>query len=150
LKIKIHEISAAIIVLLLLCSCSRSYTGQFFSFPPGSKPHENDWTYLCQVIYWAPLGKKGTDKGKRKIQVIITDKNNVLREEFELESASIESKIQWENLEGVTLDLYERGNQFAEDEYNNQLLKEGPRHLITLSYTWDGKKYIKNETEQAH
>ena len=107
---------------------------------------------MCQVIDWAPWGKKATEKGERKIQIIITDKNktNVLREELVLESASIKSKIKWDNLESLTLDLYEIGNQFAEDHYNKQLIKEGPRHLITLSYEWDGKKYINSGTEQAH
>ncbi len=66
---------------------------------------------------------------------------------MEFESASIASKIQWEESERLTLDIYERGNQFAEDDYNKQLTEEGPRHLITLSYAWDGNKYIKSDTE---
>jgi hypothetical protein len=98
------------------------------------------------------LGKKATDKGNRKIQIIITDKNkaNVLKGAFELESASIESKIKWEQMESLSLDLYEIGNRFAEDEYNKKSIKESPKHLITLNYVWDGKKYIRGGTEQRH
>ena len=151
MKIKTQQITTILFALLFLSGCSRSYSGQIFSFPPGSKPHENDWTYLCKVIDWAPRGKNATEKGKRKIQIIIHDKNknNVLWDEFELESASIESKIQWIKFENVTLDLYERGNEYAEDDYNKKLIKSGPKHLITLNYVWDGKKYIRSSTEQA-
>lgn len=151
MKNKVHQISTLLFILLLLFSCSRSYNGQYFSFPPGSKPHENNWTYLCKVISWDPVGKEPTDKGNRKIQIIIHDKekNNLLRDEFELVSASINSRIKWENRKHLNLEIYERGNQFAEDDYNKQLIKEGPRHLITLSYVWVGNKYIKSDTEQV-
>ena len=45
--------------------------------------------------------------------------------------------------------MYEVGNEYAEDEYNQQLIKEGPKHLITLHYVWDGIKYIKSDIEQS-
>jgi hypothetical protein len=137
---------------MLFSSCSRSYSFQAFSYPPDSQPHENNWTYICKVIDWQQTGKRQVEKGKRKIEIIINDrnKNNVLEDTLEIESASIETKIQWAELEQLTLDLYEVGNEYAEDEYNKQLIKEGPKHLITLNYVWDGKKYIKRGTEQAN
>ncbi|MFZ5564048.1 MAG: hypothetical protein ACOZBW_08335 [Thermodesulfobacteriota bacterium] len=145
----LYQTLAIVTAMLLLCSCSRSYSGEFFSFPPRSKPHENNWTYLCQVTNWAPFGKNATERGNRKIQIIVNDKNKtkMLEDEFELVSASIRSKITWERIEKLSLDLYEVGNKFAEDDYNKKLIEEGPRHLITLNYIWDGKKYIKSNTE---
>ena len=68
---------------------------------------------------------------------------------MELESASIDCKIQWSEFERLTLNLYESGNKFANDEYNMSLIKEGPKHLITLTYVWDADKYVKSNTEQS-
>ncbi len=151
MKIRINKISVIFLAFLFLYSCARSYSGQYFSFPPGSEPHENDWTHLCKIIVWDPFGKRPIERGKRKIQVFIQDKdkNNVLTDKFVLESASIESKVRWEKFERITLYIYEVGNKFAEDDYNKRLIKAGPKHLITLRYLWDGKKYIKNVTEQG-
>jgi hypothetical protein len=134
---------------MLFASCSRSYSIQAFSFPPGSKPHESNWTYICKVIDWQQIGKNHVEKGKRNIEIIISDKNkkNVLEDSFEIESASIRTNIKWLQLKHLTLELYEVGNKYADDEYNKNLLNKGPRHLITLNYVWDGEKYVKSITE---
>lgn len=149
MKSTIHKIAALSLFLMLFCGCSRTYSGQYFSFPPGTKPHENNWEYLCKIINWQQLGKHPVEKGKRKIEITINDKdkNKVLEDAFEIESASIETKIKWEKFEKISLDLYEVGNQYADDDYNKQLITTGPRHLTTLKYVWDGKKYIKSVTE---
>lgn len=134
---------------MLCISCSRSYSFQVFSFPPYNQPHENNWTYLCKVTNWQQIGKHPVTKGKRKIEILILDKNKnkVLEDTFEIESASIETKIKWVEFKRLTLDFYEVGNKYAEDEYNKQLIQEGPKYLITLNYIWDGIKYTKSNTE---
>ena len=148
MKNKKFQISI-ILCFLFLFSCSRSYNSQYFSFPPGSKPHEDDWTYLCQIISWDPFWKNSTEKGNRKVQIFIqdTEKHDLLQDELKVESASIDAKIKWEDRQHIELMLYERGNEYAEDEYNKLLIKNGPRHLVTLNYFWNGEKYIKNDTE---
>ena len=147
LKNSLYQIIAIFYILLLLGSCSRSYSGQYFSFPPGSKPHENDWAFLCKIIVWDPDGKRPVEKGKRKIEIIVNDKNKniVLKDTLELQSASIGSEIVWNELEQLTLNLYERGNKFADDKYNKTLIKEGPNHLTTLTYVWKTWGIIKKE-----
>jgi hypothetical protein len=151
MKIKIYQVIALFLALLYLCAWSHSNNFQVFSFPPGSKPHQDNWTYLCKVIDWAPFGKASVEKGKRKIDIIIHDKSkiNVLQDTLEIESASIETKIKWYKFEHITLSLYERGNEYAKDEYNKRLIKEGRKHLVTLSYVWNGEKYTKKSTQHA-
>ncbi len=143
------KITALLFTLILFSSCSRDYSFQSFAFPPDSQPHENNWSYLCKVIYWQQAGKVPVEKGKRKIEIIINDKNKnkVLEDTFEIVSTSIETKIQWTEFERLVLNIYEKGNKYAEDEYNKKLIKDGPKHLITISYVWDGNKYIKSKTE---
>ena len=140
------------ITLLFFTSCyRRSYSGQFFSFPPESKPHESSWTYQGQIIAWDPFGKTGTDKCKRKIEIYIKNKNddNVLRDNFDLNCASLRGKIHWVKFEKLTIELFEEGNKFANDEYNKLLLKEGPKLLITLNYVWNENKFIKATQNQS-
>lgn len=151
MKIRFFFISFIMITLLFFNSCyRRSYSGQFFSFPPGSNPHESSWTYQGQIIAWDPFGKTGTEKGKRKIEIYIKNKNddNVLRDNFDLNCASIRAKIHWVKFEELTIELFEEGNKFATDEYNKWLLKKGPKLLLTLNYVWNENKFIKAAPNQ--
>jgi len=152
MKYKFNLLIVLFLGLLFLFACSRSYSGFFFSYPADSKPHENNWTYLGKIIAWDPFLKKPTDKGIRKIQIIVQDKekNVVLEDKLEFNCAPISREIIWSTLEKLNIKIYERGNPFAEDEYNKRLIKEGPRLLISLLYIWDGEKYIKEGTEQIN
>jgi hypothetical protein len=48
-----------------------------------------------------------------------------------------------------SIELFEEGNQFFTDEYNKKLVKEGPRHLLILTYAWDGNEFIKTTLNQS-
>jgi hypothetical protein len=91
------------------------------------------------------------ERGKRDIDIIINDKtkNTVLEDKIELESASIRSEVKWTNFERLTLDIYEVGNEYADDSYNKKRIAEGRKLLKTLIYVWDGEKYIRNNTEPS-
>jgi hypothetical protein len=45
-----------------------------------------------------------------------------------LDSASFEREIIWNEFENLQISLFERGNKYAEDEYNKRLIREGQRH----------------------
>ncbi len=151
MKRKFNLTIVQLFFVFLLCSCSRSYTTISFSYPPNSEPHENNWAYIGQILTWDPLGNKSTEKGKRKIEIKIKDKNNknVLHDTFELECASVDRNIHWEKFENLNIELFEKGNQFATDEYNERLIKEGPMHLLTLNYIWNGNGFIKKTPNKA-
>ena len=129
----------ALMILLISTSCHKvEYTGQNFSFPPGSKPHENDWEYMTQVLvssYTTPI----TKKSKKNVQIKIYDKNKtfLLRDKFEFICASIDATAVWEKFEEIKVDLLEVGNQFAEDDYNKKLVKFGPNKLLSLTYHYN-------------
>ncbi|MCP3876249.1 MAG: hypothetical protein GY699_24290 [Desulfobacteraceae bacterium] len=145
MKLNFKHITIAFFTLFLIFGCSRSYSIFFFSYPADSQPHENNWTHLGKIIAWDPRGKKATEQGKRKIEIIIHDKkeSKLLHDEIELVSSMLDKKIIWNEFENLQIMLYESGNEFVEDEYNKKLVKEGPRHLITLNYYWNGSKFIK-------
>ncbi len=135
------------ILLFLLTSCVEHYTGQFFSFPPGSKPHTNDWLYLGDITITSdklPL----TAKSNRNVNIKINDKNKrlFLNEDLTFNCASIRANIVWNEFEKIIIELYEEGNPYSEDEYNKQLIISGSNHLITLIYKYDpkNKKFIRD------
>jgi hypothetical protein len=143
-------ILALSLLTILTISCSQSYSFQAFSYPPESKPHETNWEYFGKIISLDPRGKSPVEKGKRKVEIVIIDKaqNKILKDKLELECASLRSKIQWSKFEEITIKIYEVGNQYAEDDYNKKLIKNGPNLLITLSYFWDGKQFKLIKTTQ--
>ena len=90
--------------------------------------HDDDVTIESADHLW------GTD---------IHTSTKLLHDEIELVSSMLDKKIIWNKFESLQIMLYESGNEYAEDEYNKKLVKEGPRHLITLNYYWNGSKFIK-------
>ena len=151
MKRSITHIVASLLLALSLLGCARSYSSIHFSYPPSSAPHEDNWTYSGLILAWDPLGKRPTEKGIRKIEIRIKDKDNkvVLKDQLELDCASIDRKIHWEKFDNLTIELFERGNEYAEDEYNRGLVKEGPKHLLTLKYHWNGTRF-KRSTEPSY
>ena len=139
------DISIAVLTcLLFLAACSGSYSGYHFSYPPGSEPHENNWTHLGKILVWDPYGKGTTDRAEKKVEITIVDKNkkNILRHKIKQTSASISQEVYWEEFGRITIKLFEVGNKYAEDQYNKHLVEQGPKHLITLSFSWDGDKFV--------
>lgn len=127
------------IMLLFAASCRKTdYAGQYFSFPPGSKPHENNWEYTG-VITVSSNQTPITAKSKKKVNIKIYDRNEsiYLNEEYEFDSASIDANVVWEKFEEIRIELDEVGNEFAEDDYNKQLVKSGPNKLLNLTYKYN-------------
>lgn len=135
------------ILLLFAASCRKTdFAGQYFSFPPGSKPHENNWEYTG-VITVSSNQTPITSKSKKKVNIKIYDRNKTiyLNEDFEFDCASIEANVVWNNFEEIKIELSEVGNRFAEDGYNKQLIKSGPNKLLNLTYKYnqEGEKFRK-------
>lgn len=148
---RICQLLAVAIVLSLLGACSRGYSGQHFSYPPGSKPHEDNWQYAGVVRQWEPLFKSIAEKGKRKVDIVVTTKDyrKVLEDSFHVESAGLRPRITWNRFAELVIVLYEEGNQFADDEYNKKLIREGPRKIAILLYDWNGEGFVKKSSEQV-
>ena len=135
------------IMLLFVASCNGSeYTTQHFTFPPGSKPHENNWQYTALVIVTSNQSPI-TKKSKKNVKIEIYDKSKkiFLSDKFEFISASIRANVAWEEFEEIRVELLEVGNRFAEDDYNKQLIKSGPNKLLNLTYKYnqEGGKFRK-------
>lgn len=131
------------LMLPVFASCNSVYTTKHFSFPPGSKPHENDWQYTGMVII-SSNQRPITEKSKKIIRITIYDKNKkyFLNDEFKVTSASIRANCVWENFEKIQIELLEVGNEYTKDAYNQQLLKTGPKLLFLLTYRYDQKNKV--------
>lgn len=129
-------------------ACKTDYTTHMASFPPGSKPHENNWKYITAVTvssHQTPISSKS--KKVVKIEVLDKSHKSFLSETLEFTAASIESNITWNTFEEITIDLSEVGNEYAEDSYNAALVKSGPKHLGHLVYKYDSKD---NQFKKQH
>ena len=142
-KIQFRIMITTFVLLMIpsISSCNNVYTGKHFSFPPESNPHENNWQYAGQVIVSSnqtPI----TKKSKKNIQIKIYDKNKTvfLNDDFQFISASIDTNVLWEKFEEIRIELFEVGNKYAKDSYNQRLLKAGPKSLLILKYQYDRKK----------
>jgi hypothetical protein len=136
--------------LVALLSCRTEYSTQHFSFPPGSKPHENDWKYTGLVIVssrHSPIAARS----KKHIRIRIFDKarTEFLDDSVECDCASVRANAVWQTFDDFAVELVEVGNPFREnDPYNADLVKTGPRHLFTLRYRYSeqagGFKQVSN------
>jgi hypothetical protein len=135
---RILAIWVVFLILPIFTSCSTEYTGQYFSFPPGSKPHENNWEYKAVVIV-SSKEKPITKKSKKNVQIKVYDKSEtlILNDEFDFVRASIDAKVVWEKFEKIDMELIEVGNEYSNDPYNTDLMKSGPNRLVKLIYEYD-------------
>lgn len=148
-RLRVSLIIGLLIMFPFTLSCSGSeYTTRYFSFPPGTKPHENEWQFMTLVIVSSnqkPIAKKS----RKKVKIRIYDKNktDLLNEDFEFVSASIDAKVVWNTFKEISVELVEVGNKFADDPYNEQLLKAGPNSLLKLTYKYaqNDRKFFRNQ-----
>jgi hypothetical protein len=82
------------LALLNLCvqSCSGSaYSFQAFSFPPGSRPHENDWQYSGRVIVTSPEIGPLTKRSDKRVEIRVVDRQNkvLLRDVLRFQSGTL-------------------------------------------------------------
>lgn len=132
----------SIAIALYLCGCGYTpYSGQAFSYPPGSKPHEDNWEYSGRVIVTSRQKGSFAKKSKKIVYIVVKDRNKHkhLSDKMRFECGSIEASITWDQFEILEIILYEVGNKFEDDDYNKELLKKGPVLLVHLRYTYDYK-----------
>jgi hypothetical protein len=70
-------------------------------------------------------------------------RNSLLADSLTVESSSVETIVHWERFEELTIALYEKGNPYANDAYNKELLLQGKRPLAKMTYIWENGKYKK-------
>jgi len=140
-------VKCILIVLLILIILSvgiagcneKMYSFHSFSYPPNSMPHEDNWEYLGKVVVSSKEKGPLTQKSEKNVKITIVDKNkNVyLSDELKIISAYIEPSITWYNFEKIQIILFEVGNEFSKDAYNQNLIKKGPNRLESLKYAYD-------------
>lgn len=131
----------------ILFSCGDDYSFQAFSYPPGSKPHENNWEYTALVIV-SSGHKPIAEKSEKIVRIKVHDKNKqyLLNDTFEFVSASINAIVIWEKFEILKIKLVEVGNEFVGDRYNTELIRVGPNVLSEITYVFDNKTHNYKKT----
>ncbi len=132
-------ISIITISLILYACKSKAYYGKHFSYPPNSKLHESNWKYRGFVKITSNKSGAFSNKSKKhiRIEVIDKEKNNYLNDELDFNCGGIDIIIKWEKFEILNIILNEVGSEYVNDNYNKQLIKEGPRDLINLKYNFN-------------
>ena len=114
------------------------YYGKYFSYPPGSKPHEKNWEYRGLVYVYTRKGPL-IYKSKKNVEIGIHDKegDKLLDDKYTFNCAFIKAAVVWEEFEDLQISLFEEGSKSAEDAYNKELLKKGLVLLIELKYKFN-------------
>ena len=143
--INFKKIIILLIVSIFIINCKPIVSdGRFFSYPKGTSPFENNWQYRMYVgIESQREGIFG--KAKRIVKLFVTDKNKntLLKEEYKIERISFYTPpvfdAVWDDYKALTINVSERGNPRPDikDEYNDLLLKNGPKLLLELQYEFD-------------
>lgn len=140
-----------ILVALFLYGCKGEvYSGKLFSYPPNSQPHDNNREYLGKVIVTQKENTPFTRKAHKTIRINIEKDSNqkkYLSDKLIFFCADIDPVIEWDHFENLNITLFEVGNEFADDDYNRQLIKTGPQKLIHLFYVFDPKlnKFVRSQ-----
>jgi hypothetical protein len=127
-------------VSISLGSCrNTSYSFRAFSYPPGSQPHQDNWEYSGTVVVTSQEKGSLSKKSAKSVYIVVKDKSKrtYLSDRLEFHCGQIDSSIKWDKFEELEIILYEVGNEFADNEYNKELLKKGPIRLCLLKYRYD-------------
>lgn len=137
-----------LLLSLVSAACMQTYTGQDFSYPPGSKPHEaGSWTHFGDIYMTKSAFGSEFQLSKRNINIGVWDKakNRLLFDKISLTSGSIDAEIEWEQFESLRIILFEVGyDSINSDQHSKDLLKEpgGKRQIADLRYVFDNKKDV--------
>jgi|GEM_PF-4716496 len=140
-----------IFLFLLIYGCQgEDYAGEFFSYPPNTTTDSINLEYLGRFIITQKEKIPLTRKAHKNVVISIqknADKKYYLSDKLQFYSAYIDAVIEWKQFDKLDIILYEAGNEFADDDYNRQLIIKGPNQLIHLKYTYDVKanKFIRKE-----
>jgi hypothetical protein len=123
-----------------IAGCNETmYSFHSFSYPPNSIPHGDNWEYIGKVTISSKEKGPLTQKSEKNVKITVVDKNKntYLYDELKFLSAYIELSIIWHDFEKIQINLFEVGNEFSTDNYNQKLIKRGPNRLGSLKYTYD-------------
>ena len=114
-------------------------------YPKGVSDRQKLGRVLLEVH--GPFGDY-TARRRRKIVVTVEDRISGNRAIWEatVVSASPRIVMTHEDKEGIEFDIAEFGNQFAIDPYNAELLRSGPKRIVSLRadcFSRDGKMRIR-------
>jgi len=129
------------ICITIYTSCAQFYVTYMFTYPPGSKPHENNWAYIGEV-WFSPVGKKPYPSySKKHVAIFVEDKekNNYLKDKFDVEGADLLAKATWDVFEQLTIVIYEERYEDTGGEFNKNHLRKEPRDILILRYQFDDK-----------
>lgn len=131
--------------------CKKSaFPGKLFCYPPSSKPHESTWTYLGSVLVKQSEKGSFSKRSVKSIYITVRDRQEklYLNDELEVYCAGLHIATEWDQFEELEITLIEKGNKFAEDDYNKKLIENGPNTLIQLKYSFDDSlnKFVRAKT----
>lgn len=130
----------------------------FHYWPSWTNLKTGGWKYRCKIYKTNCPTKWYRRPGLRqRITISVWDRNDksyLENDEFEFVASNVEPKILWNIFEEMRVILIEHGVKYAEDEYNIELTRKGPRTIAELKYEFNAKekkfilvKMIKGEND---
>lgn len=128
------------------CRTGTAYTVLGFSYPPGSKIHEGDWTYIGKAIVTSDKPGSEFKISEKTVIFLVKDKKNniLLREELKFANCGgIDRKTTWDKFEEINIDLYEKiviDEKLSEDGKVCLHLETSSSPLCKLKFRYNQQK----------
>jgi hypothetical protein len=125
---KLKFVLSVVWLVMMLPNCSRQYTFQLFTFPPGTKPDSQDWEYTMSIFVYSNENSNTISKKEVRIFVYNLDETYFLKDKYKLRVGNIRAKVHWDNFHFIELDLLEDNPSDPCDK---------PKILLHLEYTFN-------------
>jgi hypothetical protein len=120
-----------------ICIRENAVFTQYFSYPPNSQPHENNWLYFGQVFF----EETSLEKTKRNIGVTVKDRQEkyILKDTISVTGKQINAYVTWHDFEQIKIVFYD-GPSMRHDDFENK--KESVKILKEITYVFNKDKGI--------
>lgn len=132
-----------LVLVMIISGCKGvAYTTTYFSYPPNTKPHEDNWEYLCKIVVSSREPGPLTKQSEKTVRISVVDRQEriLLEDKMEFNCAGIETSASWAAFPEIDIVLVESGDNLV-SKYNDDRGKaEHRRDLFELKYLYDPKK----------
>jgi hypothetical protein len=133
------QIVVALILMLFVVGCTSQYALQAFCFPPGSKPHEDNWEYLGMIVTETSSPGSMFAKNPKHVKIRIQDKNkrSLLDDNYDFSCGYVKANISWDTFDVLVVKLVETDSEHFVDAYSQKLGEPEPQPLVDLKYRYN-------------
>ena len=132
----------------VLSGCEKQqYEYSLDTFPPGSKPHENNYSHILQIRTTAKHNGDFCTIGSKQIQISVenADKENLYTAGFEANVGSVKRSVSWDGVAQIYIQLTHRSCKCVDSDCD--YLEQGKFRNIVLKFNEESGKYVETQVD---